>query len=142
MATSGQVNTNTTYDSFFWVYWSQDSQDIAGNKTRIYWSCGVTCGHSFYTNAIEMSAVTINGTQVYGGGTYSNFSKGEHRIAYGYLGKAGVSYEKINASEHPDLVKEYCIVQAPTLVVISSDGIFKYAGAGAIRKYLLGRGAL
>ena len=64
------------------------------------------------------------------------------RIAYGYLGKAGVSYEKINASEHPDLVKEYCIVQAPTLVVISSDGIFKYAGAGAIRKYLLDRGAL
>ena len=42
----------------------------------------------------------------------------------------------------PDLVKEYCIVQAPTLVVISSDGIFKYAGAGAIRKYLLDRGAL
>jgi hypothetical protein len=32
-----------------------------------------------------MSAVTINGVQVYGGGQYSNFSVGEHRIAYGYL---------------------------------------------------------
>lgn len=86
MATSGQINTNTTYDSFFWVYWHQEgTQDITNNKTRIYWSCGVTCGHSFYSNAIKMSAFTINGVQVYGGGTYSNFSKGEHRIAYGYL---------------------------------------------------------
>lgn len=85
MATTGQINTNTTYDSFFWVYWAQQSQDIAGNKTKIYWSCGVTCGHNFYSNAIKMSAVTINGVQVYGGGTYSNFSKGEHRIAYGYM---------------------------------------------------------
>lgn len=85
MATVGQVNTNTTYDSFFWVYWSQQSQDVAANKTTIYWSCGVTCGHSFYSNAIEMSEVRINGTLVYSGGTYSNFSKGEHRIAYGYM---------------------------------------------------------
>lgn len=85
MATSGQINTNTLYDSFFWVYWSQQSQDTATNKTKIYWSCGVTCGHSFYLNAIKMSAVTINGIQVYGGGTYSNFNKGEHRIAYGYM---------------------------------------------------------
>ena len=85
MATSGQINTNTAYDSFFWVYWNQESQDVSKNKTRIYWSCGVTCGHSFYSNAIKMSAFAINGVQVYGGGTYSNFSKGEHRIAYGYL---------------------------------------------------------
>ena len=85
MATTGQVNTNTVYDSYFWVYWSQASQDIAANKTTIYWSCGVTCGHSFYSNAIKMSAVTINGVKVYAGGTYSNFSQGEHRIAYGYM---------------------------------------------------------
>lgn len=85
MATTGQLNTNIAYDSYFWVYWSQQSQDIASNKTRIYWSCGATCGHDFYSNAIKMSPVSINGTQVYGGGTYSNFAKGEHRIAYGYM---------------------------------------------------------
>lgn len=83
--TTGQVNTNTTYDSFFWVYFSQINQKPESNKTYIYWSCGVTCGHSFYSNAIKMSPVTINGVQVYGGGTYSNFNKGEHRIAYGYM---------------------------------------------------------
>lgn len=85
MAITGQINTNTTYDSYFWVYWKQISQDVATNTTRIYWSCGVNCGHSFYLNAIRMSAFTINGVQVYAGGTYSNFSKGEHGIASGYL---------------------------------------------------------
>jgi hypothetical protein len=83
MATSGQLNTNTAYDSYFWVKWSQVSQDIAGNKTKISWSCGVTCGHSFYSNAIKMSAVSINGVQVYAGGTYSNFEPGENLIANG-----------------------------------------------------------
>lgn len=85
MSTSGQLNTNTLYDSYFWVKWSQASQDIAGNKTKINWSCGVSCGHSFYSNAIKMSAFTINGTKVYGGGTYSNYSKGNHTIASGTL---------------------------------------------------------
>lgn len=86
MATSGQLNTNTTYDSYFWVKWEQlGSQDIANNRTQIKWSCGVYCGHSFYSNAIKMSAVTINGTKVYSGGTYSNYSKGNHTIASGTM---------------------------------------------------------
>lgn len=82
MATSGQLNTNTTYDSYFWVKWEQvGNQDVANNRTQIKWSCGVYCGHNFYTSAIKMSAVTINGTQVYGGGTYSNYYEGNHTIA-------------------------------------------------------------
>lgn len=86
MATSGQLNTNTTYDSYFWVKWSQNgNQDIPNNRTSISWSCGVYCGHSFYSNAIKMSAVTINGTKVYGGGTYSDYSKGNHTIASGTM---------------------------------------------------------
>jgi hypothetical protein len=32
-----------------------------------------------------MSPVSINGTQVYGGGTYSNFAKGDHTIASGTM---------------------------------------------------------
>lgn len=85
MATSGRVNTNTLYDSYFWVKWEQKSQDITANKTTIAWYCGVSCGHSFYANAIKMSAVKINDVQVYAGGTYSNFAKGEHTIASGTL---------------------------------------------------------
>lgn len=86
MATSGQVKTNTAYDSYFWVRWSQKSQNIEANKTTISWSCGVTCGHSFYSNAIKWTeALYINGSLVYGGGTYSNFSNGEHTLASGQL---------------------------------------------------------
>ena len=86
MATSGQVNTNTTYESYFWVKWQQvGNQDIPNNRTQIAWSCGVNCGHSFLLNAVRMSAVTINGTQVYAGGTYSDFAKGDHTIASGTL---------------------------------------------------------
>lgn len=64
------------------------------------------------------------------------------RIAYGYLEKAGVAYEKMNAADHPDLVKQFGVTQAPTLIVTSSEGFTKYAGAGAIRKYLMDRGTL
>lgn len=86
MATSGQINTNTTYESYFWVKWEQSGdQDIPNNRTLIAWSCGVYCGHSFALNAIRMSAVSINGVQVYAGGTYSDFSKGNHTIASGTM---------------------------------------------------------
>ena len=86
MATSGQLNTNTEYESYFWVKWSQNgNQDTSNNRTPISWSVGVYCGHSFQSNAIKMSAVSINGTQVYGGGTYSNFSRGDHNIASGTM---------------------------------------------------------
>ena len=72
MATSGQVNTNTTYESYFWVKWSQKEQNVSGNYTIINWSCGVHPGHQFGSNAVRMSAVSINGVQVYSGGTYSD----------------------------------------------------------------------
>lgn len=87
MATSGRVNTNTEYDSHFWVKWEQSGdQDVANNRTLIKWSCGLYSEHKFYQNAIKMSAVSINGTQVYSGGTYSNFtSEGDQTIASGTL---------------------------------------------------------
>lgn len=85
MATSATIRTSVSYDSYFWVYWERSSTDIENNRTKIYWSCGVYCGHEFYSNAIKMSAVTINGTKVYSGGTYSNFKVGDHKIASGYL---------------------------------------------------------
>lgn len=58
------------------------------------------------------------------------------RIAYTYLDKAGVAYEKISSEEQPDLVKTYGITQAPTLVVLTEGEARKYTGAGAIRAYL------
>lgn len=74
MATSGTVKTNTKYGSYFWVKWEISSQDIAGNKTTISWSCGLHPEEQYYTNAIKMGAVVINGQTVYSGGTYSDIT--------------------------------------------------------------------
>ena len=75
MATSGTVKTNTKYGSYFWVKWEiSGSQDIAGNKTTISWSCGLHPEEQYYTNAIKMGAVVINGQTVYSGGTYSDIT--------------------------------------------------------------------
>ena len=57
------------------------------------------------------------------------------KVAMALLDRAGVAYEKLNASEHADLVAKYGIKQAPTLVVIGDSGVEKYAGAGAVRRF-------
>ena len=79
MATSGTIKTSVLDDSYFWVKWSQSSQSIENNSTTINWSCGFTPGHAYYTNAIKMYAVTINGVEVYSGGTYSNITDYKER---------------------------------------------------------------
>lgn len=80
MATSGIVKTNVSYGSYFWVKWEiRGSQDIANNRTTIAWSCGLHPEEQYYTNAVKMNAVTINGTEVYSGGTYSNITDYEDR---------------------------------------------------------------
>lgn len=87
MATSGQVKTNTSYESYFWVKWEQvGDQDVANNRTQIKWTCGLYSEHKFSKNAVKMSAFSINGTQVFGGGTYSNFlAEGNQTITSGTL---------------------------------------------------------
>ena len=80
------IKTNTVYDSYFWVKWESGGQDVSANKTAINWSCGVTPGHKFYSNAVKMSAVSIGGVTVYAGGTYSNITDyKEHTFASGTL---------------------------------------------------------
>ena len=58
------------------------------------------------------------------------------RLACSYMDKAGFKYEKLMAEDNADLVKQYGIKQAPTLVVTNGSGFEKYAGAGAIRSYV------
>ena len=80
MATSGIVKTNVSYGSYFWVKWEiKGSQDITNNRTTISWSCGLHPEEQYYTNAVRMDAVTINGTKVYSGGTYSNITDYQDR---------------------------------------------------------------
>ena len=52
------------------------------------------------------------------------------------MDKAGFKYEKLMAEDNAELVKQYGVKQAPTLVVTKNGGFEKYAGAGAIRSYV------
>ena len=73
------IKTDVLDDSYFWVEWSQYSQNIEDNSTIINWSCGFHPGHKYYLNAIKMSSVVINGVEVYSGGTYSNITDYQDR---------------------------------------------------------------
>jgi len=59
------------------------------------------------------------------------------RIAASYMDKAGFKYEKLMADEHAELAKSYGVKQAPTLIVPTPDGFEKYAGAGAIKNFVV-----
>ena len=74
MATYGSVVTETRYESYFFVEWTLKETDAPNVRSIINWSCGLVPGHKYYTNAIRMSAVTINGEEVYSGGTYSDIT--------------------------------------------------------------------
>ena len=58
------------------------------------------------------------------------------KIACSILDKAGVAYEKLLANEHVDLVNDFGVKQAPTLVVIKDGVVSKYAGVSDIKKFL------
>ena len=58
------------------------------------------------------------------------------KIACATLDKAGVAYEKLLANENIDLVEQFGIKQAPTLVVVKNGVAEKYTGVSDIKKFL------
>ncbi len=58
------------------------------------------------------------------------------KMAETLLQQAGVRYEKLAAEEHADLVQQYAIMQAPTLIVSTADGVQKYVSVPEIRRYV------
>ena len=59
------------------------------------------------------------------------------KIAAEFLDKAGIEFEKLYADEHIDLISQYGIKQAPTLVVVE-DGleVAKAANLSNIKKFI------
>ena len=58
------------------------------------------------------------------------------KIACSILDKAGGANEKLLANEHVDLVNEFGVKQAPTLVVVKNGSFEKYTGGSDIKKFL------
>ncbi|MBQ9328520.1 MAG: ribonucleoside triphosphate reductase [Solobacterium sp.] len=52
------------------------------------------------------------------------------------LNRTGFRYEVVDAEEHMDLVKQYGIMQAPTLVMVGKDHADTYPNASNILRYL------
>ncbi len=58
------------------------------------------------------------------------------KIAGALLDKAGVSYKIMDATEHPELVEKFGIMQAPTLVIASDDSFQKVPGLSDIKTWI------
>ena len=58
------------------------------------------------------------------------------RVAEGLLNKAGVAFEKLIAEENLDLVRQYGVKGAPTLVVTDGENAVSYYSVPEIKKYL------
>ena len=58
------------------------------------------------------------------------------KLACSMLDKANYKYEKILATENPELTTVLGIKQAPTMVIVKDGAVEKFAGVGAIKKQL------
>ena len=57
------------------------------------------------------------------------------RLAKSFLDQAGVTYRVVDAEENQELVENYGVCQAPTLVVIQGGRVSQFANASNIKKY-------
>ena len=61
------------------------------------------------------------------------------KAAGALLDKAGVSYTALNANEEKELVAQYGVKQAPTLVLVEGDSFEKFRGVSDIKGWLMHR---
>ncbi|MBR7091680.1 MAG: ribonucleoside triphosphate reductase, partial [Clostridia bacterium] len=61
------------------------------------------------------------------------------KVAAALLDKAGIVYTALNANEERELVEQYGVKQAPTLVVTGAAGVEKFRGVSDIKAYLNNR---
>ena len=82
--TSGRVNTNKISKTTFYVTWQQTGQSTENNQTTIDWQAGINTGTStshddYYSNAVKIYDIYINGVKVYAGGTWSQIHVGNDK---------------------------------------------------------------
>ena len=61
------------------------------------------------------------------------------KLAMALLDKAGVAYTALNANENKELVAQYGVKQAPTLVLLEGDGFASFRGVSDIKGWLMGK---
>ena len=81
--------------------------------------------------AAEAEAAVSDGIYLFTTATCPNC-----KIATALLDKAGVGYIKLLAEENAELVGEFGIRQAPTLIVVKGDAYDKFVGVSEIKTYI------
>ena len=87
--TDGIVYTGYARNSRFYVKWWRtgtwnDQNDCGSN---IHWELHLQNGNKWYTNALGINVIEINGQQVYGSNKWSNYkTDGDYVLASGDLG--------------------------------------------------------
>ena len=102
--------------------------DIAHSKLT---HDGCCCGSDSHLNDDLISNDKENVAYLFATPTCPNC-----KIACATLDKAGFGYEKIYATDKPELAAKYGVKQAPTLVVVADGEVSKYVGVSDIRKFL------
>ena len=86
MAKNGSLNTNTYDNSYFYVNWqtaNSEEDRIANNRDIINWQAGIVSGAYWYSNAVRIYSIDINGTRVFDGGVWSNIYHETKQLASG-----------------------------------------------------------
>ena len=97
MATSGQIQTNTTF-GYVRLAWSESSQNIANNTTTISYTLSIYRSSNISSSASKDYSITINGVKVasgtttIGGSGTKNIKTGTTTIAHTADGSKSFSY--------------------------------------------------
>ena len=86
MATSGDCYSNYARNTRFRVHWERTNYWSNNNDcgSNIKWILYLENGNYWYSNAIRCNSIYINGSEVYSGGTWSNYtSSGTYELASG-----------------------------------------------------------
>ena len=92
--------------------------------------------HEGVLNPDENSMAPASSTGADGNYLFTTATCPNCKIACSILDKAEFPYEKLLANEHADMVEQFGIKQAPTLVVVRNGSFEKYSGVSDIKKML------
>lgn len=135
MANSGTVYSSYGRNSRVYVKWSVAETDIANNKWKINWEAGIIVANNdyWYSNAVKINSIYIDGGSSLGSGTYSNIQgtgtykklSGSKWISANSNGKKKItvsisgwfySYGNVsgeNTFDLPDIPRQATLVTAP-----------------------------
>jgi hypothetical protein len=93
--TNGTITSGISNKTYFYLNWQRESYDIATNISKINWQVGIACTSGtayWYSNAIKVKSVNINGVKVSDGGTWSNKTVTETNPVQLLSGTATISH--------------------------------------------------